>query len=337
MDIRQLGRIDLNLLVALQALLEERNVSKAAERLFITQSAMSKTLGRLRTLFDDPLFTRTSSGVVPTPRAEDLQLQLAAVLADVQGLVAPSEFDPATYQGSFSLVMPDYLGLLLLPALMEQLQAEAPGIQLQVVSRAEHQLDRLASGEYDVCLQIEQRYYAPEFEVITLGEATPVLVAREGHPLQGTEYSWEDILKYPQLQLYIPDIEEAEFFYENPDIIERLNELEPTLEIAHVFTALQVIRRTNFIMASPPMFEQEERLAGGVVALPLPAEGQFDLRYVMVAHQRTQRSLPHLYLLKKILTFINNYRRQSGVPSLLELGKNAELEIVHEVVNAGSS
>jgi hypothetical protein len=90
-------------------------------------------------------------------------------------------------------------------------------------------------------------------------------------------------------------------------------------------------------MASPPMFEQEERLAGGVVALPLPAEGQFDLRYVMVAHHRTQRSLPHLYLLKKILTFINNYRRQSGVPSLLELGKNAELEIVQEVVNAGSS
>lgn len=77
MDTRTLARIDLNLLVALQVLLEERNVSKAAERLFITQSAMSKTLGRLRELFDDPLFTRSSHGMVPTPRALDIQKKLA--------------------------------------------------------------------------------------------------------------------------------------------------------------------------------------------------------------------------------------------------------------------
>ena len=70
MDIRDLGRLDLNLLVALEALLEERSVSKAAERLYITQSAMSKTLGRLRDLFDDQLFVRRGSGMVPTPRAE---------------------------------------------------------------------------------------------------------------------------------------------------------------------------------------------------------------------------------------------------------------------------
>ena len=69
MDIRELGRLDLNLLVALEALIEEGSVSKAAERLFITQSAMSKTLGRLRELFDDPLFIRRGSGMVPTPRA----------------------------------------------------------------------------------------------------------------------------------------------------------------------------------------------------------------------------------------------------------------------------
>lgn len=76
MDIRDLGRLDLNLLVALEALIEEGNVSRAAERLFITQSAMSKTLGRLRQLFDDPLFIRKGAGMVPTPRAEQLARQL---------------------------------------------------------------------------------------------------------------------------------------------------------------------------------------------------------------------------------------------------------------------
>jgi DNA-binding transcriptional LysR family regulator len=332
MDIRQLGRIDLNLLVALQALLEERNVSKAAERLFITQSAMSKTLGRLRTLFDDPLFTRTSSGVVPTPRAEALQLQLAAVLADVQGLVAADEFDPSAYQGEFTLIMPDYLGLLILPELMTVLQREAPGIHLQVISRAEHQLDQLASGDIDFVVQIEQHHYPAEFEVIVLGEATPVLVAREGHPLQGQDYSWEDVLKYPQLQLYIPDLEEADFFYQNPEVIERMSDLDPTLEIAHVFTALQVIRRTDFIMASPPMFTQEERLAGGVIALPMPEGDQFDLRYVMVAHQRIQRSLPHQYLMYQFLKVIHRYRASNDAPPLEGLGQNAELEVVQRLI-----
>lgn len=332
MDIRQLGRIDLNLLVALQALLEERNVSKAAERLFITQSAMSKTLGRLRTLFDDPLFTRTSSGVVPTPRAEALQLQLAALLADVQGLVAPDEFEPSSYHGEFTLIMPDYLGLLILPELMQVLQREAPGIHLQVISRAEHQLDQLASGDIDLAVQIEQHSYPVEFEKIVLGEASPVLLSRVKHPLEGKDYTWDDVLKYPQLQLYIPDLEEADFFFQNPEIIERLADLEPTLEIAHVFTALQVIRNTDFIMVSPPMFTEEERLAGGVVALPMPEGDQFDLRYVMVTHQRTQRSLPHQYLMYQILKLIHRFRTNNDAPPLVEFAENAESELVQRAI-----
>ena len=78
MEIRDLGRLDLNLLVALEAMLEERSVSRAAERLFITQSAMSKTLGRLRELFNDPLFVRKGAAMMPTPRAEQLEASLSS-------------------------------------------------------------------------------------------------------------------------------------------------------------------------------------------------------------------------------------------------------------------
>ena len=76
MDAKVLARIDLNLLVALQHLLEEESVTKAAERLFITQPAMSKTLHRLRETFDDPLFVRSGRGLSPTPRAVELKKQL---------------------------------------------------------------------------------------------------------------------------------------------------------------------------------------------------------------------------------------------------------------------
>ena len=99
MDIRELSRLDLNLLVALEALLEERNVSLAAERLFITQSAMSKTLGRLRELFGDPLFVRKASRMIPTPRAEQLARELPQVLLAVQRMLRPTEFDPQTWEG----------------------------------------------------------------------------------------------------------------------------------------------------------------------------------------------------------------------------------------------
>ena len=125
MDIRELGRLDLNLLVALEALLEERNVSQAAERLFITQSAMSKTLGRLRDLFDDPLFIRKASGMVPTPRAEQLAQHLPQVLQAVQRMVQPLEFDPLTCDMEFKLLVQGHTGVWFLPELLGRLSTSA--------------------------------------------------------------------------------------------------------------------------------------------------------------------------------------------------------------------
>ena len=137
MDIRELGRLDLNLLVALEALIEEGNVSRAAERLFISQSAMSKTLGRLRELFDDPLFIRKGSGMVPTPRAEQLAELLPKVLLAVQDMLTPPTFDPISYEGQFNLLVQGHMGQWLLPLLIERLSQRAPLIRLSALSRAE--------------------------------------------------------------------------------------------------------------------------------------------------------------------------------------------------------
>ncbi|MCV6627227.1 MAG: LysR family transcriptional regulator, partial [Cellvibrionaceae bacterium] len=154
MDTRQLARIDLNLLVALQVLLEERNVSRAADRLFITQSAMSKTLGRLRELFDDPLFTRSSHGMVPTPKALELQPLLQKALGQVQALTTGSEFEPAAFEGEISIAVAEYVGVVLLPALMQILQAEAPLLRVRTLSRVERQLDELTDGGLDFAIHM---------------------------------------------------------------------------------------------------------------------------------------------------------------------------------------
>jgi DNA-binding transcriptional LysR family regulator len=137
MDIRDLGRLDLNLLVALEALLEEGNVSRAAQRVFVTQSAMSKTLGRLRDLFDDPLFIRRGATMVPTPRAEQLAMQLPKLLRSIQDMLAPPNFDPLVYEGEFNLLVQGHMGVWLLPRLMERLSESAPHIRLGTLSYLE--------------------------------------------------------------------------------------------------------------------------------------------------------------------------------------------------------
>ena len=115
---RKLVRTDLNLLVALQILLEERNVTRAAERLSVSQPALSKTLQKLRAAFDDELFTRTAHGLVPTPRAEVLARDLPALLESVESVLGNDDFDPMTYVGGFKLLLPPIVSESLLPALM---------------------------------------------------------------------------------------------------------------------------------------------------------------------------------------------------------------------------
>ena len=121
MNLNRLARIDLNLLVALHILLEEGSVSRAAERLSITQPAMSKTLGRLRETFDDPLFVRSKRGIQPTPRALGLAGELKSLLGQVDGLLDAGEFTPAGYRGEITLAISEYVGFTLLPPLSARL------------------------------------------------------------------------------------------------------------------------------------------------------------------------------------------------------------------------
>lgn len=127
-----LGRLDLNLLIAFDALAIERNVTRAARRIGIGQSAMSHALSRLRSLFEDDLFIRMPEGMVPTPRAKALIEPVRDALAAAQNILLKHQpFDPASATRTFFIGMPDSIELVLLPKLLAITRATAPGIILR--------------------------------------------------------------------------------------------------------------------------------------------------------------------------------------------------------------
>jgi DNA-binding transcriptional LysR family regulator len=129
-----LHRLDLNLLVALDALLAERHVSRAALQVNLSQPAMSHALRRLRTVLKDELLIRTPSGMEPTPRALELAEPVRHILRQAERLLeSASRFEPATSTLRFRIRMSDVLGFLLMPELIRSLQREAPGVTLDVV------------------------------------------------------------------------------------------------------------------------------------------------------------------------------------------------------------
>jgi DNA-binding transcriptional LysR family regulator len=153
-DTVNLGRIDLNLLVHLDALLTERSVTRAAVRVGIGQSAMSHNLARLRDLFGDELLTRGPEGLRLTPRAATLVEPVRTTLARIQTIVSRDEaFDPATAVRTFRLGLPDSMEVLIVPALLARLREVAPGIHLWLYSIGSTPLlDTLDADELDLAI-----------------------------------------------------------------------------------------------------------------------------------------------------------------------------------------
>lgn len=327
LDIRELGRLDLNLLVALEALLEERNVSRAAQRLFITQSAMSKTLGRLRELFDDPLFVRKASAMVPTPRAEQLAQQLPQVLLAVQEMFAPADFDPLTYAGQFNLLVQGHMGVWLLPLLLERLAESAPLVRLATHSRVDDPFEQLGNGKLDFLLQAERQSYPDDVRLTTIGYAPPTLLARKGHPLEGQQITWEKALQFPHVQLNLEELQDIQFRTgRDSRLMQHLHKVMPNLQTDQLYTAVQVVRHSDYLFPAPPLFMEQDDISKDLIALPLPEGEDVTVKYVMVNHQRINHSAPHDFLYREMLEVIDRFRVKYGLPRLAQLRKLRKLD-----------
>lgn len=153
----RLDNFDLNLLVAFDILMEERNVTAAARRMNVTQSAMSAALSRLRRSFQDEILVLHGKRMIPTPHALTLAPEVSAAVTRLRGLIATgTSFDPATSKRTFRIDASDYVTTVLLAPLMLLLQQEAPDIRLELSLPGDDSRDRLDNGEIDLILTPEE-------------------------------------------------------------------------------------------------------------------------------------------------------------------------------------
>lgn len=151
--ILNINRIDLNLLVYLDALLRERNVTQAANQLNLSQPAMSNGLRRLRDLFDDPLLVRTSEGMTPTERALELEPMVREVLTSIERAVQPrSDFDAMQAHRVFRIMASDYAESTLLPSVLGKLRTLAPGLTLDIMTPSDVSFLDVERGKVDMVI-----------------------------------------------------------------------------------------------------------------------------------------------------------------------------------------
>ncbi|WP_321858500.1 LysR substrate-binding domain-containing protein [Paraburkholderia tropica] len=181
----RLGHFDMNLLVALDALLDTRSVTRASERLHIGASATSSALGRLREYFNDPLLMQVGRRMELTSLGRSLAQPVREILLSVQStVVARLEFDPAQAQRNFVIRASDYLTTVLLIDVVQRLQREAPGITLHIANMTDDVPERLDRGELDLVIYPSVSV-DPDHPSQALFEETYSCVVWEGNPLVG--------------------------------------------------------------------------------------------------------------------------------------------------------
>jgi DNA-binding transcriptional LysR family regulator len=202
-----LRNFDLNLLVIFDALMSERNVTRAAEKVFLSQPAMSHALNRLRTLLDDKILVKTEKGLMPTPRALAMELPVRESINQIQhSLFFPEPFDPSNSQKKFMIHTVEHFEWVILPSLLHRLEEFAPkvGIDLEVLDETIPEAE-LTNGNIHFAVGIQELHKVPKrLRSQPLLEGSFVIVARKGNPKVADRVSPDQLTELEQV--YYPEL-----------------------------------------------------------------------------------------------------------------------------------
>jgi DNA-binding transcriptional LysR family regulator len=263
-------RNNLNLLGVLDALLSERNVTRAAEKMHLSQPAMSNALAKLRHLFGDPLLVRVPGGLALTPRAAQLVEPVRRILADVDRAFQPEQaFDPVTAQNSFNVAATDAVELTVLPLLGELLCREAPGIKFTIVPRTSAKVpyEQLQSGEVDLAVG----YFSDIPDTLhlrSLYQEELMLLVRNGHPVIRRKPTLAQFLAVPHVLIY----PQGEVFMAAADqqFPGNLQQLNIAVRLPHFAVAPLLVSQTDYSVIIPRRLAQRFAAILPLKIFPLP-------------------------------------------------------------------
>lgn len=295
-----LRTFDLNLLVAFDVLMRDLNVTRAAEHMFITQSAMSHILQRLRQQLDDPLLVKTPTGMKPTERALALIDPVRVLLNEMEQLIQPPmEFEAGTSQLRFVLAATDYMEFLLIPELSGLIDQIAPGIDIHV-KRTESifPVAQLENGSLDVVLGFESVLNPPaHLHCQKLFSDQMACVVRQNHPLIRQAPSLEEYVAIPHMLISRTG--------SNVGLIDqKLTELglerRIKLIVPHFLSAPLIVAETEMILSLPYRIAKQFKKLAALDIFPVPVElPAYDL--VMIWHPLREKEPAHLWLRDKII------------------------------------
>jgi len=303
--VKDFRALDLNLLKALDALLDECNVTRAAARLGVTQPAMSGMLTRLRETFGDPLFVRAQRGIVPTQRARELGAPLKQVIGEIGDLLQPPVFDPSTAELRFTIAATDYALRAIAVPFLSALKQQAPRIQVALVPVDDRQMQtQLERGEIDLAL-VTPEGTPPDLHARKLFDERYVCVLREGHPaMQGRKRLTVD--QFCRLDHALVSYTGGGFRGVTDEALQKLGKSRRVSLSVKSFLVLPDILRASDMVAILP-----SRLVAGLAGLTVFAP-PFDVPgFTKIAawHERSHRDAAHRWLHQLLFRTCGDPRR----------------------------
>jgi DNA-binding transcriptional LysR family regulator len=289
----ELTDIDLNQLVLFQQLMVERRVSRVADNLGLTQPAVSNTLAKLRRQFGDELFVRSPAGMLPTPFAEQLAEPIGYALSMIHGgLNQHRRFDPASVQRSLTIAMTDIGEIVFLPALVERLRKDAPGIALSTVrTTATNLRDEMEAGKVDLAIGPLPQLKAGFFQR-RLFRQRYVCLFRQGHALDRKRLTMADFKSAEHLVIVSAGTGHGKV----DELIRRAGvERHVRLTVPHFVSVGHILRRSDMVATVTERLAESLVEPFGLAYRPHPV----DLPEVAINvfwHAKVHRSPAHLWL-----------------------------------------
>jgi DNA-binding transcriptional LysR family regulator len=291
-----LRSVDLNLLVALEALLRERHVTRAADRIGLSQPAMSNALGRLRHIFGDDLLVRTAKGMQPTPRAEQLLPQTQQLLKQIERVLEDDgSFQAKASKRKFSLRMSDLLSMLLLPNLLDNLRTSAPAVGLDIVHLSPARtVDALERDEIDLAVSMGLEHSHAISSRVLFSDSMVCLMSRK-HALARKTLTLENLLAYRHLKV---SMSPTDLRFVDDVLSRKRLARDVALNVPHWLVVPHVLARTDHLAVMSGRFAR--KIAGSTLVIKdLPfAPEPFD--WSVYWHRRHETNQAIVWLRKLI-------------------------------------